>query len=125
AELVPLFPDSVWIPPPTGPGDALAVVPGVVQDPAAAMVVRYADFPVAGTVLDLAAAPGGKTVGLADGSRYVVASDSSARRLRRVRANAERSAVDGRVGLVAANGLNPPFAAVEGVLLDAPCSGTG
>jgi 16S rRNA (cytosine967-C5)-methyltransferase len=125
AELVPLFPDSVRIVPPTSPLEALAAVPGVVQDPAAAMVTRYADFPADATLVDLASAPGGKTVGLADGARFLAASDPSLGKLRRVKANVERAGFAGRVGLVVADGLHPPFRQVDGVLLDAPCTGTG
>jgi 16S rRNA (cytosine967-C5)-methyltransferase len=125
AETVPGFPDSVRISPPHGPAEALAAVPAVVQDPAAAMVVRYAGFPAGERVVDVSAAPGGKTVGIATSAGYVAAADPSAGRLRRVRANVERAGLAGRVGLVAADGRRPPFRAVGAVLLDAPCAGTG
>lgn len=125
AETVPAFPDSLMLGDDAAPAAALAVVPAVVQDPAAATVVRFCGFPPGSTLLDLSAAPGGKTVGLAETARFVAANDLSVGRLRRVRSNVERTGVGERVGLVVGDGLHPPFAEVDGVLLDAPCTGTG
>lgn len=125
AEIVAGFPDSVRVVSGGGPREALAIVPGVVQDPAAAMVVRFADISEGSTVIDLSAAPGGKTVGLAERAGYVVAADLSVGRLRRVRSNAERAGVIDRVGLVVGDGRFPPFRATDAVLIDAPCAGTG
>jgi len=119
------FPDSLRILPPAGPLEALAAVPGVIQDPAAAMVVRYADVPRGATVIDLSAAPGGKAVALAARARFVAAADISPSRLRRVLANALRTETAERIGLVAADARTPPFRPVDAVLLDAPCAGTG
>ncbi len=125
AEEVPGFPTSVRLEDPANPAAALEALPGVVQDPAAASVVRYAAFPPGARVLDLSAAPGGKTIGLASSASYVVAADLSARRLRRVRSNVQRVGLAERVGLVAADGRWPPFRPQQAVLLDAPCTGTG
>ncbi|MEX2583998.1 MAG: transcription antitermination factor NusB [Gemmatimonadota bacterium] len=125
AEPVAGFPDSVRVLGSGTPLEALAAVPAVVQDPAAAMVVRYAEVLDGATVLDMAAAPGGKSTGLTDRAGYVVAADLSIGRLRRVRANVTRAGVSDRVGLVVADGRAPPFAGVDAVLLDAPCTGTG
>lgn len=125
AERVEYFPDSVRVDPAGGPLEALGVLPSVVQDPAAAMVVRYADFPTGSRVVDLSAAPGGKTIGLAGNGYEVVASDLSLGRMRRVRANAKRAEVVDRVAYVVSDGRFPPFREVDGVLLDAPCAGTG
>lgn len=119
------FPDSLRLAQAGDLGRALAVVPAVVQDPAAAMVVRFAAIPEGTLVLDLAAAPGGKTVGLADGDRRVVGSDLSFGRMRRVRSNVERAGVAERISLVVADGRHPPFRSAGAVLLDAPCTGTG
>jgi 16S rRNA (cytosine967-C5)-methyltransferase len=124
AEPVDFSPDSLRILPPASAAQALAAVPAVVQDPAAALVVRYADVPDGATVIDLAAAPGGKALGLAERAR-VAAADLSARRMRRVVQNAERVGWGGRVGAVVADGRHPPFRPVDAVLLDAPCTGTG
>jgi len=125
AEPVDFSPDSLRIPPPGTAAQALAIVPAVVQDPAAALVVRYADVPPGARVVDLAAAPGGKALGLAERAGRVAATDLSARRLRRVAQNAQRVGWGDRVGAVVADGRRPPFRPVDAVLLDAPCTGTG
>ncbi|HST59152.1 MAG TPA: RsmB/NOP family class I SAM-dependent RNA methyltransferase, partial [Longimicrobium sp.] len=125
AETVDFAPDSLRILPPATAAQALATVPAVVQDPSAALVVRYADVPEGATVIDLAAAPGGKAMGLAERAGHVAAADMSLRRMGRVVQNAERLGWGGRVGAVVADGRRPPFRAVDAVLLDAPCTGTG
>jgi 16S rRNA (cytosine967-C5)-methyltransferase len=125
SEPVDFSPDSLRIPPPGSAAEALAAAPAVVQDPAAALVVRYAAAPEGATVLDLCAAPGGKALGLADGAGRVVAADLSRRRMRRVVENARRLEWRGRVAAVVADARLPPFRAVNVVLLDAPCTGTG
>lgn len=125
AEPVEGFPTSVRIVPPHGPVEALAAVPAVIQDPAAAMVVRYCDFPSSATILDLSAAPGGKSTTLAADASFLVAADLSFGRLRRVRSNLERTGVRERTALVTADARRPPFRPAEAVLLDAPCTGTG
>src|SRR5690606_18475904 len=84
AEGVPGFPDSVRVVSGGGPTEALKAVPGIVQDPAASMVARYAAIPHGATVIDLSAAPGGKAVALAEWAAYVVAADLSLGRMRRV-----------------------------------------
>ena len=124
-EPVEFSPDSLRVLPPATAAEALAAVPAVVQDPAAALVVRYAQVPEGGTVLDLAAAPGGKALGMAERAAHVAAADLSHRRLRRVVENAARVGWGGRVGAVVADGRHPPFRAADAVLLDAPCTGTG
>lgn len=127
AEPVPFSPDSLRILPPAGAVEALAAVPSTVQDPAASLVVRYAAVPEGARVVDLCAAPGGKALGMAERARYVAAADLSPGRLRRVRENAARVGEEGRIGVVVADGRFPPFrdAGADGVLLDAPCTGTG
>lgn len=124
AERVAFAPDSLRILPPAGAAEALAAVPAVVQDPAAALVARYAAVPEGARVADLCAAPGGKAMELAAGSRYVVAADPSLERLGRVRENRERLG-RGDVGLVVADARRPPIRPVDAVLVDAPCTGTG
>ncbi|HLL48937.1 MAG TPA: RsmB/NOP family class I SAM-dependent RNA methyltransferase, partial [Longimicrobiaceae bacterium] len=125
SEEVPFSPDSLRVLPPAGAVEALGAVPAVVQDPAAALVVRYAAVPEGALVLDLAAAPGGKALGMADRARFVAAADVSFGRLRRVRENAAR--VGDPLGCVVADALFPPFhpGTAGLVLLDAPCTGTG
>lgn len=107
-------------------GAALAVVPGVVQDPAATLVVGYALGDGVPLVLDLCAAPGGKCLGMAE-TTTVVAADRSVERLARLRENRLRlgAAAAGVAGIVAADALRPPFRPAPSVLLDVPCTGTG
>ncbi|MBL8959478.1 MAG: 16S rRNA (cytosine(967)-C(5))-methyltransferase RsmB [Gemmatimonadetes bacterium] len=95
-----------------------------VQDPAAALVAPYAAVPADATVLDLCAAPGGKAIALARTARCVIAADRAPARLARVRENLLRLRV-GNIHCVVADAMEPPVAAVDAVLVDAPCSGTG
>ncbi|MEJ2184892.1 MAG: transcription antitermination factor NusB [Gemmatimonadota bacterium] len=111
--------------------DALAVVPAVVQDPGAARVAAFAASVARGVVADLCAAPGGKTLVLAQAPdvRYLLAADRSARRMRRVRDNLNRLTEQvGRqapLALAVADGRRPPLREADVVLLDVPCTGTG
>jgi len=107
----------------TNPAQILDAVPGIIQDPGAAMVTVYADFPPESLVGDLCAAPGGKTLAMAGAGAYVLAADESLTRLRRLKENLAR--VGGRVHLVAAMAQAPPFRELPCLLLDVPCSGTG
>ena len=78
-------------------------------------------------VLDMCAAPGGKTAVLARTGAEVLAVDRSAGRLAGLRSNLERLRVPGRVhpaAMDAAAGLDPKRS-FDAVLLDAPCSNTG
>jgi 16S rRNA (cytosine967-C5)-methyltransferase len=106
----------------------LALVPAVVQDPAAALVVQFADVTAGALVVDLCAAPGGKATGLAERAGYTVAADLSFARMRRLRENTARVRAlggGGSVGLLIADGRAPAVRAADVVLLDAPCTGTG
>ena len=93
-----------------------------VQDAAAAIPVRVLAPTEGETVLDLCAAPGGKTMQLAAAEAVVTAVDQSHPRMQRVKENLAR------VGLKAKT-LTKDARAVEGafdaILLDAPCSATG
>jgi 16S rRNA (cytosine967-C5)-methyltransferase len=94
-----------------------------VQDLAATIPGRL--IPSSATrVLDLCAAPGGKTMQLAAAGHDVSALDISARRLERLRANLERTRLDAHV--VTADALEwAPEVPFDAMLFDAPCSATG
>jgi 16S rRNA (cytosine967-C5)-methyltransferase len=95
-----------------------------VQDPAQAMVARYAAVPPGAIVYDACAAPGGKTIGLARAGARVLSADLHPTRLRRLRDNLSRAGSGRETPLVADAG-HPPVRPVDVVLLDAPCLGTG
>jgi 16S rRNA (cytosine967-C5)-methyltransferase len=95
-----------------------------VQDAAAAVPVR-ALAPLAGeTMLDLCAAPGGKTLQLAASGASVVALDRNASRLKRVHENLARTGLTAEVVAADAVGWDDPRT-FDAVLLDAPCTATG
>jgi 16S rRNA (cytosine967-C5)-methyltransferase len=100
----------------------------MMQDPAS-MLPSHLLEPVAGQwVLDMCAAPGGKTTHIAaltGGRARIVACDKRVNRLRQVRENVARMECPG-VHLVQADGGQPPFGVpFPRVLVDAPCSGLG
>lgn len=75
-------------------------------------------------VLDLAAAPGGKTLQLAAAGWNVTALDISAKRLALLRQNLHRTGLTAEI--VTANALEwEPEAPFDAILLDAPCTATG
>jgi 16S rRNA (cytosine967-C5)-methyltransferase len=75
-------------------------------------------------LLDLCAAPGGKTMQLAAAGWHVVAVDSSAKRLGRLSDNLARTGL--RAEIVQGDIRRwQPDAPADAVLLDAPCSATG
>jgi len=111
-------------------GGSLVMLPGYaegawwVQDAAAALPARLFGDLCGRDVVDLCAAPGGKTAQLATAGARVTAVDRSARRLERLVANLDRLAVP--IEAVAADALTwRPPRPVDAVLLDAPCSTTG
>ena len=94
-----------------------------VQDLAASLPARLIPAS-AGDVLDLCAAPGGKTMQLAAAGRRVTAVDQSESRLNRLRENLERTGLEAK--LVTADASKwKPGRAFDAILLDAPCSATG
>ena len=95
-----------------------------VQDAAAALAVRVLDPQPGERVLDLCAAPGGKTMQMAAAGARVTALDMSEPRMARVRENLARTRLD--ADIVVADALHwTPDAAFDAILLDAPCSATG
>lgn len=105
------------------PARALAAVPAVIQDPAAAWVSTYIDPPRGALVADLCAAPGGKALVAASRAGRVVAADRSRVRIRRLRNAAAR--LDLPVATVVADARRPPLRTADVVVLDVPCTGTG
>lgn len=93
-----------------------------VQDAAAALPVKVLNPQPGETVLDLCAAPGGKTMQLAAAGAIVTALDVSESRLARVRENLGRTGLTARV--IAGDALEHDER-YDAVLLDAPCSATG
>ena len=98
-----------------------------VQDQASSFVVAALDPQPGERILDVCAAPGGKTIHaacLAEPNGLVVGADLSLRRLELIRGNAARLGI--RTLVLAQDGRRP--AVREGfdrVLVDAPCSGIG
>jgi 16S rRNA (cytosine967-C5)-methyltransferase len=95
-----------------------------VQDAAAALPAKLLFVHPGETVLDLCAAPGGKTMQLAAAGADVTALDISETRMARVSENLARTGLAAR--LVTADALTwEPEAPYDAILLDAPCSATG
>jgi 16S rRNA (cytosine967-C5)-methyltransferase len=124
---VPVMADSVRIAERDRPVEAL---PGYdaglwwVQDAAAAIPARLLGARPGGRVLDLCAAPGGKTAQLIKAGYRVTALDSDSGRMERLRENLRR--LDYAAETVIADAANhAPAGRYDGVLLDAPCSATG
>lgn len=124
-----------WSPAPFGagltvdasrPGDIPGYTAGAffVQDPAQAMVVRYAAIPDGATVLDACAAPGGKAIGLGRHAGLVIAAERNRRRAARLVENLRRAG-SGAEQVLLADAAHPAVRPVDAVLLDAPCLGTG
>lgn len=80
-------------------------------------------------VLDLCAAPGTKTVHLADlmqNEGTLIATDISSDRLEKIRENADRCGFDIiQMQQIAADGTDIPTGPFDAILLDAPCTNTG
>jgi len=94
-----------------------------VQDLAASLPARLISEN-AKEVLDLCAAPGGKTMQLAAAGHDVLAVDASESRLKRLRANLDRTQLEAE--LITADALKwTPSRQFDAILLDAPCSATG
>ena len=111
-------------------GGQISALPGFaegafwVQDAAAALAVRMLGDLRGHTVLDLCAAPGGKTLQLADGGAEVTALDISGPRLMRLHENLARTGLQATIVTADALQWTPP-APYDVIVLDAPCSATG
>ena len=95
-----------------------------VQDAAAAIPARLFGLPAGARVLDVGAAPGGKTAQLVKAGYAVTALERDASRIERLRQNLKR--LNYLAEVVTADALEyVPEKLFDGVLLDAPCSATG
>jgi 16S rRNA (cytosine967-C5)-methyltransferase len=108
---------------------AVSMLPGFnegawwVQDAAAALPARLLGDVGGKSVVDLCAAPGGKTAQLAFAGANVTAVDRSPARLNRLRENLVR--LELQADTVATDALEWQSGPFDAVLLDAPCSATG
>ncbi|WP_457647927.1 RsmB/NOP family class I SAM-dependent RNA methyltransferase [Profundibacter sp.] len=94
-----------------------------VQDAAAAIPAKVLNAQAGERVLDMCAAPGGKTMQLAAAGADVVAIDVSKKRMARVRENLQRTGLEATLRVVDA--LEWREALFDAILLDAPCTATG
>jgi 16S rRNA (cytosine967-C5)-methyltransferase len=111
-------------------GSAVERLPGFeegawwVQDLAASVPARLLGAGEGRRVLDLCAAPGGKTLQLAAAGWQVTSLDKSVKRLDRLVENLDRTGLTAEV--VAADALKwEPSRQYDAILLDAPCTATG
>jgi 16S rRNA (cytosine967-C5)-methyltransferase len=111
-------------------GGAIQELPGFevgewwVQDAAAALPVRLLGEMTGREVLDLCAAPGGKTAQLAVSGARVTAVDNAPKRVALLRSNMQR--LDLQAETFVADALTwRPDKLFDFILLDAPCSATG
>ncbi len=100
---------------------------GYTQDQASQWVAELVEAGPGDRVLDLCAAPGGKSTALAGTGAHVVAADVRPARVGLVAGNARRTGTADRVHPIVADGRAVPFAPAgfDRVLVDAPCSGLG
>jgi 16S rRNA (cytosine967-C5)-methyltransferase len=110
-------------------GTQITALPGYaegafwVQDAAAALPVRLLGDVAGARVLDLCAAPGGKTMQLAAMGANVTALDLSAARMGRVAQNLARTGLEAE--LIVGDALEHQAAPYDAILLDAPCTASG
>lgn len=93
-----------------------------VQDAAAALPAKVLNAQPGEAVLDMCAAPGGKTMQMAAAGAKVTALDLSENRLARVAENLGRTGL--QADIVAGDALEHQ-GSYDAILLDAPCSATG
>lgn len=93
-----------------------------VQDSAASVPVQALNLPKGAKVLDIGAAPGGKTMQLAARGYIVTALDKSAARVAKIRENLKRTKL--RAQIITQDAFEHQ-SHYDAVILDAPCSATG
>jgi 16S rRNA (cytosine967-C5)-methyltransferase len=112
------------------PGGAIEILPGFaegawwVQDAAAALPAQLLGDVRGFAVLDLCAAPGGKTAQLCAAGARVTAVDQSESRMDRLRINLKRLNFEAETIVADATAWDPGQT-FDAILLDAPCSATG
>ncbi len=127
---ISLLPGHVRVPRQKALGGALTEWPGFaegawwVQDLAASLPVRLMGAQPGEKILDLCAAPGGKTLQLAALGCDVTAVDVAEPRLDRVRENLARTGLTATIAVGDALRWEPGTL-YDRILLDAPCSATG
>jgi 16S rRNA (cytosine967-C5)-methyltransferase len=95
-----------------------------VQDAASAIPARMMGLAAGARVLDMCAAPGGKTAQLIKAGYQVTALDNSENRMARLRENLRRLGYS--ADLLVEDGTSfAPDEKFDGVLVDAPCTATG
>lgn len=98
-----------------------------IQDESAGLVAHLVDPKPSEKIIDLTAAPGGKSMHMAELSRdkaHILAADLHFFRLKRVKENMDRLGIQ-NVYPVLSDGRHPAMKPVDKVLIDAPCSGFG
>ncbi|MEM6407860.1 MAG: RsmB/NOP family class I SAM-dependent RNA methyltransferase [Pseudomonadota bacterium] len=95
-----------------------------VQDAGAAVAAQLLDPQAGETILDLCAAPGGKTMQLAASGAAVTALDISGPRMTRIKENLQRTGLKATCVVADALHWEAPDR-FDAILLDAPCSATG
>jgi 16S rRNA (cytosine967-C5)-methyltransferase len=98
-----------------------------VQDAAAALPARLFGDIAGKTIIDLCAAPGGKTAQLVQAGARVTAVDRSPSRMARLRDNLARLRLEAETAVAdAAEWLDQGnHGDIDGILIDAPCTSTG
>jgi 16S rRNA (cytosine967-C5)-methyltransferase len=121
-----LLPGHLRLPRGTHVGDLPGFAEGRfwVQDISASLPARLLGEGEGRRVLDLCAAPGGKTMQLAAAGWRVTAVDASESRLARLSENLARTGLEAEIVAADVMAWTPP-APVDAILLDAPCSATG
>lgn len=97
-----------------------------VQDASAALPAHLFGDLKGRTIVDMCAAPGGKTMQLAAQGAHVIALDRSPKRLQKLHQNAARMNLEDNIETYAIDAASwTPKTAPDFILLDAPCSATG
>jgi 16S rRNA (cytosine967-C5)-methyltransferase len=98
-----------------------------VQDAAAALPARLFGDVAGKSIVDICAAPGGKTAQLAHAGAHVIAIDRSPGRMARLRNNLARLALNAETAVAEGTEWLEQHkdAGYDGILIDAPCTSTG